>query len=163
MAANWFVAQTKPNCEQQAERHLKEQDFERYLPRETIRRTRRGYVEEIKRPLFTGYLFVQLDTADDRWKAVASTKGITTLLPSSDRPEPIRPGEVARLRDFEDRGLLRAGDIVPGQRLNVWRGTLADQVVECIQNNGNRLKVLWSCFGAPRVVDVPLTDVTVAA
>lgn len=162
MAFAWYVAQTKPNAERIAVRRLNEQSFTTYLPLLTSRHAKNGRVTERKTPLFRGYLFISLDLLDDYWKRVNSTYAVLALLPRSDNPVSIAGRHVESLRTAELNGYFRAGAILPGDRVQVFRGTLAGQVLECIDGGGgSRIKCLWSCLGAMRVVSVPIVDVTV--
>jgi transcriptional antiterminator RfaH len=161
MAYEWYVAKTKPNVERKAKEWLEDQSFACYLPWLLIRKAHYGSMISIREPLFRGYLFVSLDLDEDGWKCVNSTRYVMGLLPRPDFPLAISTSEVEGLRLEEQAGHFRAGDVFPGDRVRVFRGFLADQVLECIASQGDRIKALWACFGAPRVVDVPTADVTV--
>jgi len=164
MAHAWYVVQSKPNAEREALRRLRNQSFECYLPMLTVRRYVRGRMCERLEPLFRGYLFVKMaidDIEDHAWKAVGSTQGVLTVLPTCEHPEAVRDSEVDALIDAELHGYFRLGAVLPGERLKMFRGSLVNQVLECIKVQGERISCLWSCFGAQRVVHVHLADVTV--
>lgn len=161
MALGWCVAQTKPNAERQVRRRLRDQLFAAYLPLLTVRRAVLGRMVERQVPLFPGYLFVEIDLDAERWKAVTNTRGMLALLPTSERPISVTPQVIDDLRTAEYGGLFKRGVVRPGERVRVFRGTLVDQVLECIETNGDRLKLLWVCLGAPRVVYARISDVTV--
>jgi len=161
MPADWYVCQTKPNSERQVRRRFEDQGFLAYLPLLSARRAINGRILERKAPLFPGYVFVTLDTDDDEWKPATATKGVLTLLPSSERPRAISARDVEAIRSAESAGLFRSGVVRPGERVRMFRGTLVDQVLECIESKGDRLKLLWNCLGAPRVVYARISDVTV--
>ena len=166
MAFRWYVAQTKPCAETAACRRLADQEFATYLPLMTLRVTRwRGKTEIEREPLFPGYIFVSLDLLDDereRWKAVNSTRAVQNLLPTSDSPIPIRPGEVEGLRDAEAMGqFVYPRQFPPGTRLRIEIGALAGAVIECLQTNDQQgiVRALWDCLGAKRVISVPLNAI----
>ncbi len=71
--ASWFLAQLKPNSTQIADRNLKRQGFETFLPllRET-RRTGARFTHALK-PLFGGYIFFAVTPEGPRWDKVRST------------------------------------------------------------------------------------------
>jgi len=162
MALSWYVAQTKPQSEAIADKELANQAFTTYLPRVTVRRKVVGRMSEVLEPLFRGYIFVALDLAADHWKAVNSTRGVLALLPRPAEPQSIAASEIDGLKELEGQGLFKTGAVKPGEKVRVWRGSLADHVLECIEDRGARIRCLWACFGAPRVVDVALSDVTVS-
>lgn len=166
MAFRWYVAQTKPCAEAAACRRLKDQDFTTYLPIMTLRnKKRRGYLVIANEPLFPGYAFVQLDIEDDteeRWKRVNSTKAIHTLLPTCDAPIAIPNGQVESLQDAEAMGqFVYPRAFPPGTKLRVEVGMLAGQVIECLATNDRQgvVRALWDCFGARRVITVPLNGI----
>ena len=159
---HWYVVQTKPNVEALVQRELESQLIPSYLPRERIRKRHVGRTVEAMEPLFRGYLFVAFDVHAERWKQINTTKGVLTILPRPTCPIPIRADEVAGLRDAEAQGVFRRGEVKPGENVRVYRGFLANQILKCVGSHGERVKLLWLCFGAPRVVEVRLADVTVA-
>jgi transcriptional antiterminator RfaH len=97
----WYVVVTQPNGEARAEENLVRQGFSVYLPR--YRRTRRHArkIETISRPLFPRYLFVCLDLARDRWRAVQSTFGVQSLVLTGDRPSEVASTIVDAIRHRE--------------------------------------------------------------
>lgn len=74
--AQWYVVRTKPNREEIARCHLELQRFKVFLP-QTIkiikhaRKTRR-----VKRPLFSGYIFLRLNNSEENWTTICKTIGI---------------------------------------------------------------------------------------
>ena len=72
----WFAVRTQPRAEEKAVRHLVNQGFAAYLPRyrRRVRHARRN--EIVLRPLFPGYLFVELDPARCRWRSINGTVGV---------------------------------------------------------------------------------------
>lgn len=163
MPFRWYVAQTKPNAEAAAERRLRKQNFVNHFPRLSVRVVHRGQVIESVVPLLPSYIFVllNLDANDDRWKRVNSTRAISHLLPASDRPLPIPSTEIHEIIQAEFEGFFRKGQVQPGQRLRVFRGELANQIIECLDSVDGRVSALWACMGQKVKVSVPLDDVTV--
>ena len=76
----WYVVHTQPNGEGRADLNLRRQGFATYLPRYARRRRHARRQEVVQRPLFPRYLFVTLDLARDRWRAVHSTFGVNRLV-----------------------------------------------------------------------------------
>ena len=60
---SWFLAQLKPNCANIADKNLKRQGFQTFLPIEEETRKRNGKFVTAMRPLFPGYIFVTFDVA----------------------------------------------------------------------------------------------------
>ena len=78
--SGWFLAQIKPNCATIANRNLRRQGFETFLPMEEETRQRSGKFVTTKRPLFPGYIFVAFDANRGHLRSVNSTYGITKLV-----------------------------------------------------------------------------------
>ena len=119
MAQNkrWYLAQCKPNSTQIAIRNLKNQDFVSFLPlQEVTKRKERGFKHQI-RPLFPGYLFVQLDATEGPWRRINSTRGIARLVRLGAEPSVVPDAIIANLMQrcdemgiIQDAGVLEAGD-----------------------------------------------------
>jgi transcriptional antiterminator RfaH len=164
MAANWYCARTKPLLEALAEERLKNQGFQTYLPLLTSREPRRGRMIEQRAPLFRSYLFVKLDLegdAGESWRQVNSTRAVHSLLPRAEDPRPIAQREIERLAEFELEGYFRCGVIVPGQKIRVWRGSLAGQVLTCIERRRDCVVALWACLNSETRVILQASDVEV--
>ena len=82
----WFLAQIKPNCAKIADRNLKRQGFETFLPTEEETKQRRGQFVTTMRQMFPGYIFVAIDRTESRWQTVNSTYGVTRLVSFGDAP-----------------------------------------------------------------------------
>src|SRR6476619_1147931 len=84
--ARWYLVHTRPNSERKAELNLKAQGLRTFLPQieKTIRHARR--LATVRRPLFARYLFVNLDTARERWIPINSTVGVSRVVAQEGRP-----------------------------------------------------------------------------
>lgn len=88
-ASRWYLAQLKPNGVDLALRNLARQGFRTFLPltQETERHGGRFVCR--KRPLFPGYLFVGVNPAAARWRAINSTQGVSRLVSFAADPAPV--------------------------------------------------------------------------
>jgi transcriptional antiterminator RfaH len=164
MPHEWFVARTKPLLEAIAEERLQNQGFTTYLPLLTSRVPHRGRVIERRAPLFRSYLFVKLDLSEsggETWRMVNSTRAVQSLLPRPEAPKSIAAGEIERLAEFELEGYFRKGMILPGDRIRVYRGTLAGQVLTCIERRRDCVVALWACLNSETRVILRAADVGV--
>ena len=78
--SRWYVVQTHINSESKAAANLSRQGFFVYLPRYLKRRSHARKVDVAPRPLFPRYLFVAIDVASQRWRAIQSTLGVSHLI-----------------------------------------------------------------------------------
>lgn len=127
---HWYVVQTQPNSEARAALNLRRQGFEVYLPRYLRQRRHARKVEVAERPLFPRYLFVAIDTATQRWRAIQSTFGVARLVSHGDEPARVPEGVVNAIRAREDaRGFVALDPkpaFAPGDKVRVLTGAFMD-------------------------------------
>src|SRR3546814_9952853 len=84
----WFAVYTQPHKELLAAQHLRNQDFEVYLPQYQKLSRRAGKAPGvIAAPLFPRYLFAGIDTETQRWRSVNGTRGVLGLVMFGERSE----------------------------------------------------------------------------
>jgi transcriptional antiterminator RfaH len=165
---SWFAVHTQPLAEQKAAGHLERQGFEVYFPRYGKVRRHARRVDKVIRPLFPRYLFVAIDLAAMRWRAIRSTIGVRDLVRAGEAPVPVSDGVVTAIREREDgEGLVRLcqrADLRTGQKLRVLTGALCDQVglFEDISDD-DRVTLLLNLLGRPVRVQLSLDAVGVAS
>ena len=149
---HWYVVHTQPNREGRADLNLRRQGFVTYLPRYARRRRHARRQEIVARPLFPRYLFVALDVARDRWRAVHSTFGVHRLVLAGEEPLPVPDGIVDAIRARENGdGLVALGlpaGVGPGSRVRLVDGIFADAkgVLERIADD-RRVAILLELLG----------------
>ena len=128
----WFVVQTQVNAEAKAAANLCRQGFSVYLPRYLKRRSHARKIETVSRPLFPRYLFVAIDVATQRWRAIQSTLGVSHLVCWGDRPASVEGGVVDALKAREDQGgfvaLARRASFSPGEKVRIVEGAFVDSL-----------------------------------
>ena len=77
---SWFLAQLKPNCANIADKNLKRQGFQTFLPMEEETRQREGQVRHRHAADVSGLHLRGLRCARGLWRTVNSTYGITRLV-----------------------------------------------------------------------------------
>lgn len=155
--ASWFLAQLKPNCASIADKNLKRQGFQTFLPMEEKTRLRNGKLVTAIRPLFPGYIFVAFDVARGFWRTVNSTYGITRLVSSGKEPAVVPLDLVSQLMlrcDAKGR-LLPPKLLKPGDQVTLTTGPFANFVAEVEKNAPDRrVWVLMEIMGAQTRVAV---------
>ena len=129
---SWFLAQLKPNCANIADKNLKRQGFQTFLPMEEETRQRNGKFVTAMRPLFPGYIFVAFDVARGLWRTVNSTYGITRLVSFGKEPTAVPLDLVSQLMlrcDAEGK-LLPPKLLKPGDQVTLIKGPFANFVAE---------------------------------
>jgi len=125
----WYVVQTQPHAEARASAHLCRQEFRTYLPRYLKRRRHARRIQTVAAPLFPRYMFVAVDTAVQRWRAIQSTVGVARLVCNGEYPVAVPDGVVEALRVREDEGgfikLEGRPPFTPGDKIRVLEGAFS--------------------------------------
>ena len=156
---SWFAVQTIPRAEDKACDHLRQQNYETYLPRLRKRRRHARRVDVVLRPLFPGYLFVRFDPKRDPWRAINSTVGVIRLVGFGDVLVPVPDRVIEALRSLEDeKGIIvGAGPALkPGQSVRILDGALVDQIGVLLEGSGaERVRLLVRLLGREVKVVMP--------
>jgi transcriptional antiterminator RfaH len=124
----WYVVQTHPHAEAKAVAHLHRQGFETYLPLILKRRRHARRVETVAVPLFPRYLFVIVDIATQRWRAIQSTVGVARLVCNGEQPTALCEQVIDELKSREDdRGFvhLEPARFAVGDKVRVLDGVFS--------------------------------------
>jgi transcriptional antiterminator RfaH len=105
--------------------NLERQGYPCYLPVLRIEKLRRGALVVLDEPLFSRYLFVQLDTDSSArsWTPIHSTRGVSRLVRFGVEPARVDDALVAYLRQQQAQEVKRLFE--PGQRVQVIEGAFA--------------------------------------
>ena len=127
--ANWYVVRIKPGSESRAVWHLNNQDFDVYLPcyRKTVRHARK--TQEVLRPLFPGYAFINMDLKKQRWRSVNGTVGVLSLVQFGGEPAEVPTSMIDAIRAREDEGgavSLKPEGLKKGDVVRVREGAFCD-------------------------------------
>ena len=130
--SRWYVVQTNINSESKAAANLCRQGFSVYLPCYLKRRSHARKVDVVARPLFPRYLFVAIDVASQRWRAIQSTLGVSHLICRDDGPVAVEDSIISALRAREDEAgfvrLARRSSFSPGDQVRIVEGAFADNL-----------------------------------
>jgi transcriptional antiterminator RfaH len=161
----WYVVHTHARAETLAAAHLERQGFETYCPRYLKRRSHARRVVNEPAPFFPRYIFVAMDVASQRWRAVRSTFGVSYLVGGEKGPTPVTEAVMEELRAHED-----AGGFIPvetarfrhGDRIRLRDGILSSYtgLFDSMSDSG-RVAVLLDILG--RKVRVVLNSAAITA
>jgi len=145
----WVVAATKPNAEMLAYAHLKQQRFVPYVPKVSVMRRHARRLEMVKRPLFPGYIFIQIDMEIGCWRSINGTFGIQYLLTNGGMPQSLKTGFVEALLAREENGVIPVcSEFVPGEIVQVCGGPFDEQIGEIISSDqSGRVRLLMKLLG----------------
>lgn len=124
----WYIARLKPTSLSRAEINLHRQGYPTFMPRRQVGERRNGKIRQVIRPLFPGYLFVQIDRDRQHWKAINNTYGVARIvaldrITPSQVPEPLMAGLFARCDG--DSWRPEAEALAPGTPVRLAAGAFA--------------------------------------
>ena len=160
----WYVARTNRKEERLARASLKAEDIGAYLPM-MPKRNRAG--ELYATPLFPGFVFVAFMLTGGGWTTVFSARGVSSVLGTGGRPQPISTFGLEQIRRRELEAfervnlvaepcrLLRAGD-----KVTFKKGPWAELDGEFQRyTDQHRCAVLISFLGAEREAEAELAHI----
>jgi transcriptional antiterminator RfaH len=158
------VVNTHARGEETARCHLARQGFTAFLPQYLKRRRHARRTDWIRAPLFPRYLFVAMDVAATRWRAISSSFGVSHLICNGEFPTPVPHGII---EDIQFRlggdGLVEMKTEIPfkkGEVVRVTSGAMASQIglFDCA-DDGDRVILLLDLMGRQVRVKLPLDAV----
>ena len=139
---------------------------------EAVEHREGGKQEIIKRRLFPGYVFVQMDLGDnldepnEAWEVVRNTPGVTGFVGTATRAVPLTPDEEMRMLGSLGVTGTKAKPKVEvsfnvGDMVQVTSGPFADftGVVSDLDPDKGKVKVLVSIFGRETPVELDFSQV----
>lgn len=156
--AYWAVAQTESQREHVAANFLKQENYETYLPKISVKQGAR----ERTVPLFPTYIFVRIE---ERWYSVRWTIGVLRVLMADDRPAMISDRVVCAIQRREgENGLvklpkapgLKQGDRVVIRGNNSFAGWVG--VFDGMAST-DRVRVLLNLMGRSVPISVASADI----
>lgn len=116
----WYVVQTKPTAEATVQQHLRNADYETFLPKIRTMVKGGGKTTSRVRPLFPAYLFVHMDLGDaSLYHMIKYTRGVRKILGHGSLPVPVPDEMIDILKErvsdediIEQRITMNKGDEV---------------------------------------------------
>lgn len=148
--ARWYVVHTRPHNEARAIFHLRQQGFRTFCPflRKSVRHARK--TELRLSPLFTNYLFLNLDVTQERWRSINGTFGVARIIMQDETPQPVPVGVIEGLLSrADDDGVIDfSTPFWVGQDVRLTDGPFTDFVgrLEYLDAQG-RVRVLLDLMG----------------
>ena len=174
MTKRWYVLHVYSGFEKKVASSIKETAAKRGLdqfieevmvPTEEVIEVRRGQKVNAERKFFPGYVLVKMEMNDDAWHLVKNTPKVTGFLGGGgNKPSPITETEAQRLLKQVTEGAERPRPSITfdiGEQVRVSDGPFNsfNGIVEEIDEDRSRLKVLVSIFGRSTPVELEFTQV----
>lgn len=120
----WYLLQCKPRQNFRAEENLCNQGFTCFQPVVEVERLQSGKRRITTEPLFPGYLFIRLDSINDNWSPIRSTRGVSRLVGFTGLPLRVPDDVVEALRQRLDEQ-PRIVPLQPGDTVIIKDGAFA--------------------------------------
>lgn len=159
--AAWYVVHTKPRQETRALENLQNQGFECFLPTMEVEKLRNQRVMRVVEPMFSRYMFIQLDDTTQNWGPIRSTLGVSKLVSFGHIPAKVPPELIDFLRQAPPETVERLFDV--GSNVRVANGPLKGLEGQYLAHDGEtRAFVLVELLGQPQKLRVTLDSLRVA-
>ena len=161
----WYTVSTSCNKELMALFNLKKQNFESYYPRYKKITKHARKLKTVIKPLFPGYLFVNIDVKKQSWSKINSTFGVKSLITMGSKPVSISEKIIQDLKGREDiNGITNIITDVPylkGDKILINDGPLQGKIgVFDGLSADKRIKVLFEILGRNLALSVSAMSVS---
>jgi transcriptional antiterminator RfaH len=150
--SDWAVVNTHPHKERLALDNLERQSYRTYCPLLRKRIGRGARARDVLRPLFPGYVFVQVAAERACWRPIMSTYGVRSLVLNGDRIGMIEDHFVAGLRQREVDGVISrpARPFEVGENVSIAGGPFDGLIATIVSlDDRDRLVVLMNLLNRP--------------
>jgi transcriptional antiterminator NusG len=165
--AKWYVVQTYSGYENavaaaitKAAENRRMQDLihEISIPMETVTEITEKGPKQVERKVFPGYVLVKMVMTDDSWHLVHAVRGATGFVGADGKAIPLTEDEIIAMG--VERREVKVGYNV-GDTVKVVDGPLSgfNGVVDELEINKNRVRVVVSMFGRETPIDLELDQV----
>jgi transcriptional antiterminator RfaH len=154
---NWYVIQTKPKKEQEADSYLSTKGVEIFSPLIEAFSMRNGRVGKELKPLFPGYIFGNFDL-EQNYPLVRWAKGVKCVLGFGGYPTSISKEVVEIIRERTDmQGVVRIKqDYKPNDVIRIKTGPMKDLlgIFERWVSDNERVRILLNLIGYQPAVEI---------
>jgi transcriptional antiterminator RfaH len=145
----WYVVHTKPRQEARALENLQKQGFNCFLPTMQVQKLRNQKVQNITEPMFSRYLFIQLNDQTQNWGPIRSTLGVSKLVSFGPQPAKVPAEFITFLQEAPIETIERMFN--PGDQVQVASGPFKGLEGQYVAHDGEtRAFVLVDLLGQPQ-------------
>jgi transcriptional antiterminator NusG len=174
MAKRWYSVSVLSNFEKKvaeqirqsvADQGLEDEIDEVLVPTEEVIEVRRGKKVTAERRFMPGYVLVHMEMSDKGYHLINSINRVTGFLGPQGKPMPMRDAEVNTILNRVQEGEEAPRTLISfeiGEKVKVNDGPFEDfdGMVEDVDDDNQRLKVMVSIFGRETPVELEFTQVT---
>lgn len=169
---NWYVIHTYSGYEKKVKDNLErkvrsmglENVIERILvPEEDEIDVKDGRKRAVRRKIYPGYVFVEMEVNDRSWYVVRNTPGVTGFVGSATKPVPLEPQEVRRILKSQgiEKEVRPQISVEIGEQVRIISGPFDNfyATITEINNEKGTLKGLIDMFGRETSVEVDYSQI----
>ena len=169
---NWYVIHTYSGYEKKVKDNLErkvrsmglENVIERILvPEEDEIDVKDGRKRTVRRNIYPGYVFVEMEVNDRSWYVVRNTPGVTGFVGSATKPVPLEPQEVRRILKSQgiEKEVRPQISVEIGEQVRIISGPFDNfyATITEINNEKGTLKGLIDMFGRETSVEVDYSQI----
>ena len=169
---NWYVIHTYSGYEKKVKDNLErkvrsmglENVIERILaPEEDEIDVKDGRKRTVRRKIYPGYVFVEMEVNDRSWYVVRNTPGVTGFVGSATKPVPLEPQEVRRILKSQgiEKEVRPQISVEIGEQVRIISGPFDNfyATITEINNEKGTLKGLIDMFGRETSVEVDYSQI----
>ena len=173
MAMRWYAVHVYSGFEERVRKHLEQQlEQQGYqdkvdeilIPIENVVEFKNGKKHISQKNFFPGYILIRMEMSEPLWYLVKNTPKVTDFISSGKKPAALADEEVEQIIAQMKAGIEKPKPRVrfsKGERVRITEGAFANfnGVVEEVNQEKSRLKVMVSIFGRATAVDVEFSQV----
>lgn len=173
MAMRWYAIHVYSGFEERVRKHLTkqieqsgftDQVEEILIPIDNVVEMKNGKRQVVQKNFFPGYVLIRMEFSEALWYLVKNTPKVTDFISSGKKPAALPDEEVQHIIDQMKAGIEKPKPRIKfqkGERVRITDGAFANfnGVVEEVNQEKNRLKVMVSIFGRATAVDVEFSQV----
>ena len=177
MAKRWYSVSVLSNFEKKvaeqiktavAEANLGDEIDEVLVPTEEVIEVRRGKKVTSERRFMPGYVLVRMEMSSQGYHLISSINRVTGFLGRQGKPMPMRDDEVNQILNRVEEREAQPRQVIHfeiGEKVKVNDGPFEDfdGMVEEVDEDNQRLKVMVSIFGRETPVELEFTQVSKGA
>ena len=172
--AKWYILQAYAGYEGRVEQTIKEKlkieglehlVDEIFIPSEDIVRTKDGQKRKVNQKYFPGYVLVRMELTPELWHLLMEINRVSGFIGGTQKkPLPLDDSELEQIRSQISEGSQQKAtedEFIVGQKVTITEGSFGNfsGIIDEINQERRKLKVLVSIFGRPTPVEVEFDKV----
>ena len=118
--SHWYLLQTKFRQERKAAQELEQQNINVFLPLYRSEKMIKGLRITKEEPLFSRYLFIELDAKNTNWTSIRSTRGVSKFVEFGNGASTVDPLIIESLRNIDSQP--EEACLIAGEKVRVVNG-----------------------------------------